>query len=127
MGKAQRTITVNVTPEQLYSVISDFKKYPEFLSEVKGIEVTGKSPSPEVTYDVDMKIKRIKYTLRMAEQPPLRVTWSLVKGEFMKGNDGAWELKADGTGKTVATYSIDLRLGALVPNSIEKAMAESAL
>jgi hypothetical protein len=50
----------------------------------------------------------------------------MVRGEMMKGNDGAWILKAVPEG-TEATYKIDLKLGALVPSMVERMLAEQSL
>jgi carbon monoxide dehydrogenase subunit G len=50
----------------------------------------------------------------------------MVRGEVMKGNDGAWVLKPVAEG-TEATYKIDLRLGALVPSMVERKLAEQSL
>lgn len=128
MAQATRKIVIDAPPETVMAVIADFAKYAEFLPEVKGTQLEKRGKDVEVTYDVDLKIKRIKYTLRHVQDSPLKTTWSLVKGEFMKGNDGSWTLAPLEDGKkTEATYLIELKLGALVPSSIEKALAEGSL
>ena len=45
----------------------------------------------------------------------------------MKGNEGHWSIAPTESGGTRATYSIELSLGALVPSSLEKALAEQGL
>lgn len=127
MAQASRSIVVNVSLEKFFKVISDYGKYPEFIPDIKALTVGKREGnSVEVTYEVDV-IKRIKYTLKHTEKSPSELTWSLVKGEMMKDNQGSWKLEADGEGKTRATYTIDLKLGALVPSSVEKALAEARL
>ena len=129
MAQASRTVTVNVTPEKFFEVIADYEKYPEFLPEVKKVVVgAGQGAAREVTYTIDIKAKHVSYTLKHTAEPPGILRWTMVKGEMMKGNDGAWTLKP-GTkaGTTDATYSIDLRLSALVPGFIERALAEQQL
>ena len=128
MAKAQRSITIDVTPEQLFDVISDYEKYPQFLPEVKSASVApGAGGSIEVTYKIDIKAKVISYTLKHTAERPHKLAWTMTKGEMMKGNDGTWTLKPNAAGGTDATYSIDLRLSALVPSFIEKALAEQQL
>ena len=81
-----------------------------------------------MTYRVDIKAKVITYTLKHTAERPSKLSWTMVKGEMMKGNDGAWTLKPGGQpGTTEATYSIDLKLSSLVPGFIEKALAEQSL
>lgn len=128
MAHAQKSIVIDVTPEQLFDVVVDYEKYPQFLPEVKSAKVTfGSGSIKEVTYSIDIKAKVISYTLKHTAEKPGKVSWSFVRGEMMKGNDGSWTLKPAPGGGTEATYSIDLKLSALVPSFIEKALAEQQL
>ena len=129
MAQASKSITINVPPERLFDVISDYERYPEFLPEVKQVKIEGgQGAIKEVTYRVDIKAKVITYTLKHTAERPSKLSWTMVKGEMMKGNDGAWTLKPGGQpGTTEATYSIDLKLSSLVPGFIEKALAEQSL
>ena len=127
MAQASRSITVNVAPEQLFDIIADYEKYPEFLPEVKKVKVeSAQGGVKDVTYTIDIKAKLISYTLRHTPKPPHELSWTMVRGEMMKGNDGAWVLKPV-AGGTEATYKIDLRLGALVPSMVERKLAEQSL
>ncbi len=128
MATATKSVTVNVPPEKLFEVITDYAKYAEFLPEVKSVKVDGGQGSiKEVTYTVDIKAKVITYTLKHTSEKPIKVTWTMIKGEMMKGNDGSWTLKPSANGGTEATYTIDLKLSSLVPGFIEKALAEQGL
>ena len=127
MAQASRSVTIDVPPEKLFDVIVDYEKYPEFLPEVKKVKVEfGSGNVKEVTYTVDIKAKVITYTLKHTARPPDQLAWTMVRGEMMKGNDGAWELRKVPQG-TEATYRIDLKLGALVPSMVERLLAEQSL
>ena len=127
MAKAERSIVISAPPEKVFEVVADYEKYPEFLPEVKKVKVDfGTGNVKEVTYTVDIKAKVITYTLKHTARPPGEIAWTMVKGEMMKGNDGAWILKAV-PGGTEATYKIDLKLGALVPSMVERMLAEQSL
>ena len=129
MAQATKSITINVPPEKLFDVIADYEKYPEFLPEVKKVKVdAGQGSIKEVTYTVDIKAKVINYTLKHTAERPTKLSWTMIKGEMMKGNDGTWVLKPGAQpGTTDATYTIDLKLSSLVPGFIEKALAEQSL
>ncbi len=122
MAQATRSVTVNVPPDKLFDVIVDYEK-------VKKVKVDGGQGSiKEVTYTVDIKAKVITYTLKHTAERPSKLSWTMIKGEMMKGNDGTWALKAGAQpGTTDATYTIDLKLSSLVPGFIEKALAEQSL
>jgi ribosome-associated toxin RatA of RatAB toxin-antitoxin module len=127
MAKAERSIVISAPPEKVFAVITDYEKYPEFLPEVKKVKVEfGAGNVKEVSYTVDVKAKVITYTLKHTARPPDELAWTMVRGEMMKGNDGAWILKPVPEG-TEATYKIDLKLGALVPSMVERMLAEQSL
>jgi ribosome-associated toxin RatA of RatAB toxin-antitoxin module len=127
MAKTERSVVIRASPEKVFEVISDFEKYPEFLPEVKKVKVeSAQGGIKDVTYTIDIKAKLISYTLRHTPKPPHELSWTMVRGEMMKGNDGAWVLKPVAEG-TEATYKIDLRLGALVPSMVERKLAEQSL
>ena len=127
MAGASRSIVINAPVEKVFKVIADYDRYAEFLPEVKRIRTSNRSGNQvDVHYEVDV-VKTIKYTLRMHEEPPHKVRWTFVEGEFMKDNQGSWVLEPADEGKTKATYTIEMKLGALVPNSIVKALVETNL
>ncbi len=127
MAEASRTIVIDAPIEKVFQTISDYDHYAEFLPEVKRIHTSDrKGNEVKVHYEVEV-MKTIRYTLKMQEHAPNRVQWTFVEGEVMKDNHGSWTLEEAGEGKTKATYSIEMKLGALVPNTIVKALVENSL
>jgi ribosome-associated toxin RatA of RatAB toxin-antitoxin module len=128
MASARKSVDIDVPLERFFEVLQDYARYPEFLPEVKAIRLGPRvGATVEVTYKLDVKLKVIEYTLQHVEKQPDRIDWHLVRGEFMKSNDGSWTLARLEGGGTTATYAIELNLGALVPHSLEKALAEQGL
>jgi ribosome-associated toxin RatA of RatAB toxin-antitoxin module len=98
-------------------VVWDFKRYPEFLKEVRSIDVKEIQENEcEVTFEIDL-IKRVKYTLRMKRKEN-SVEWTFVRGDMMKDNRGSWEVQDAGDGKTRVIYQVDIKFGLLVPGSV---------
>jgi ribosome-associated toxin RatA of RatAB toxin-antitoxin module len=127
MPGATRSIVINAPMERVFSVIADYAKYPEFLPEVKNVRTSRRQGTDlDVHYEVEV-LKKIRYTLRIKEEPPNRISWTFVEGELMRDNRGQWVLEAAGEGKTRATYSIEMKLGPLVPKSIVNALVDSSL
>lgn len=127
MAGASRTIVIDAPVEKVFKAVTDYDHYGDFLTEVKSVRTSNRTGNQvDVHYEVEV-MKKIKYTLRMKEEPPKKVTWSFVEGEFMKDNQGSWVLEPEGENKTKATYTVEMKLGALVPNSIVKALVETSL
>lgn len=126
MPGASRSILIDAPIETVFGIITDYEKYPEFLSEVKAIRVSERREGEAlVQYEVSV-LKTIRYTLKLTEEKPRRVSWSLVEGELMRENRGSWLLEPQGK-QTRATYSIEMTLGPLVPKAMVNALVDSSL
>jgi len=112
-------VLVAVTPEKFFEVIRDYDRYPEFVPTVKSCRARRGPAGVEVDYELDLGLKRIAYTLRLVEEPPHRVHWTLARGDWMKVSNGSWEL-SDAGGRTRAVYSVDIQIQKppLVPQSL---------
>ncbi len=126
MPGASRSILIDAPIETVFGIITDYEKYPEFLSEVKAVRVSERREGEAVVqYEVSI-LKTIRYTLKHKEEKPRRVSWSLVEGELMRENQGSWLLEPQGK-QTRATYSIEMTLGPLVPKAMVNALVDSSL
>jgi ribosome-associated toxin RatA of RatAB toxin-antitoxin module len=126
MPGATRSIVIAAPPEKVFDVISDYERYPEFLSQVKQVRTAQRAGNQvEVEYGIDL-VKR-HYTLRMVEERPRAIRWTFVRGEVMRDNKGGWTLEPTSDGKTTATYNIEVAVGALVPRAIVNALVDQSL
>jgi coenzyme Q-binding protein COQ10 len=118
-------VIVDAPIERLYDVIVDYARYPEFVPGIRGCRVVSTDPEKRVEYELDLGVKRLRYTLRHVEERPRKVTWSLVSGEMMKVSNGSWELTPDGE-KTRARYSVEVRIAKppLVPQVVVDKMSD---
>jgi len=119
MAMVSQEVLVNVGLDRFFAVVRDYDRYAEFVPTVKKCRSRRGAGSVEVDYELDLGIKTIAYTLRLVEEPPRKVTWSLVKGDWMKVSNGSWNLREEG-GKTRATYAVEIQIQKppLVPQSI---------
>lgn len=127
MAGATRTITINAPVEKVFDIITQYDRYAEFLPEVKKVSTSQRQGNTvQVHYEVDV-VKRIRYTIKVTEERPKRMSWTFVEGEVMKDNKGSWTLEPEGEGKTRATYNVEMALGALIPKTIINTLTESQL
>ena len=132
MAGVSRTVEVNVPIAEFFKVITDYKGYCDFIPEMKKVrEVRRTGNVVEMTYTIEVDAgvakKEISYTLKHTETAPGKMSWSMIKGDMMKSNDGGWELTAVGEGKTKAVYSIDIGFGMLVPKTVSNLLQERGL
>jgi coenzyme Q-binding protein COQ10 len=127
MPAAEQKIIINASPEQCFSIIIDYEKYPEFLSEMRSVSIERREEDfALVAFELDLMM-RVQYTLRLFEDRPNLVRWSLEYANIMKVNNGKWKLREVDKGVTEATYSLDLVLKGLVPKSVTTKLAVKTL
>ncbi len=127
MPAARQSIEVNVPPERLMALVTDFAAYPRFLPEMMESTVLRHEGDVWVVRFAVRVVRRLEYTLRLHKESPTRLRWTLVEGAF-KGNDGGWDLTPLADGKrTRADYHIDLEIGMFVPGSVLKTLIETSL
>jgi ribosome-associated toxin RatA of RatAB toxin-antitoxin module len=127
MPAARTEIEIDATPEQVMAVIVDFPAYSRFLPEIEESTVLS---AGDGTWDVQFAVKivrRFQYTLRLVQESPTRMRWSMLEGSF-KVNKGGWELiPLDDGERTRAVYTIDLQVGMFVPGNILRSLVERSL
>ena len=127
MSQAQQSIDIDCPAEHFYKVLTDFEKHKDFVSDLLDVQVLEhKGESYKVKYKIKM-IKDVEYELEHTGTPGKSVQWRLIRGQFMKINQGAWEIQELGPDKIRVTYTIELKLSALVPASITTQLARMGL
>ncbi len=119
MAAVTKEIVFDRAADQVFDVLTDYARYPEFVPGIKACRVLAVKGERQVEYELDLGLKRIKYVLRHVETRPTRITWSLVSGEMMKVSSGEWALAAEG-GVTRARYTVDIQISKppLIPQSV---------
>ncbi|MCB9743031.1 MAG: SRPBCC family protein [Alphaproteobacteria bacterium] len=130
--KAHHELEMNVSPERLMSVITDFEAYPSFIDTLRSAQVRAREErSWEVAFVAHI-IRDLPYTLRLTQHGPdpegvLELRWSLIEGIF-KGNSGRWRLTPlDGGARCHARYELDVQAGVHVPRTIVNTLVTRSL
>lgn len=121
MAEAQTTKLFNCTPEEFYQIVSDYEKYPEFLSEVKDTKILKSEGGKKLVEFQVSVIKDFSYKLWISEEPNKKISWVFDSGDIFKVSNGHWILE-DEAGKTRATYWVEAKFNMFVPGPIAKAL-----
>jgi ribosome-associated toxin RatA of RatAB toxin-antitoxin module len=128
------SIDIAAPPEQVMAVIADFAAYPEWADQVKTVEIVepGEGDRPrQVRFTMDAGPIKDTYTLDYIWAPDGRsVSWTLVKGQMQRAQDGSYVLFDDG-GTTTVTYSLSVDLSipmiGMLRRKAEKVIIDTAL
>lgn len=127
MPTTEQTVVINAPIDRVFDVIVDYERYPEFLPEMKHVEIISRHDGVSVvSFELEI-IMRLGYTLRLQEDRPHAVTWSLDNAKMMAANDGAWRLEALGDEQTRATYGLEVKLRGLIPKSVSTRLVGTTL
>ena len=126
---AEHTEVLDASPERCFDTVAAFETYPEWMpayTEVKVLERDAEGRPLLVEYNLDAKIKQVRYVLRHSLQRPTSIGWDYVQGDA-RSVDGGWEFADAGEGRTRATHRVSFDVGGFVPGSVKKALAEQAV
>lgn len=128
------SIDIDAAADQVMAVIADFRAYPEWADQVKSVEIVepgdGERPR-QVRFTMDAGPIKDTYTLDYDWAPDGRsVSWTLVKGQMQRAQDGSYVLSDDG-GTTTVTYSLAVELSipmiGMLRRKAEKVIIDTAL
>lgn len=120
---AEHSAVVAASPQECFDAICDFASYPEWQGPVRSVEVRDDST---VAFEVDAKIRTIRYVLRYHFDPPARIWWDYVEGDA-KSVTGEYRFEDLGDGTTRATYALDIDPGGFVPGPVKKVLRDQVM
>lgn len=117
------------TPEEAFAVLTDYEHLPDWQGPLRRCEVLSRDADGlgrEVRYVVDVKVRRVTYTLLHSYERPRRIGSEYVEGDF-GCFEGGWRLDPHGEGSTTAGLSLRIDPGLPLPGRILRMMHERVL
>ena len=119
--------TLPYSPDQLFDLVADVKRYPEFLPWVAATRIRSDSETLMIA-DLAVGFKSLKetFTSRVTKQRPRKILVEYVEGplKYLK-ND--WEFEPDGRGGTRLGFCVDFAFKSRVFEAIAGQMFDRAL
>jgi uncharacterized membrane protein len=115
--RAERQIIIEATPQQCFEAAVDYETFPDWQRAVRSCSVLTRDRSDRgerVEFEIDAKLRTIRYTLDYSYEEPHLVAWRYVDGD-VRDVDGELVLEDTGDGTTLATYSLRIDAGAWLP------------
>lgn len=127
MPEATRTETWDAPIEKIYELIINYENYPTFVDGCSSVEVLDFSESgARVEMGLNL-IKKFKYILSLKHERPHHVSWTFESGDIFKKNNGSWNLKDLGDGKTEVTYGLEVEVKGFAPKSLVNTLTSKNL
>jgi ribosome-associated toxin RatA of RatAB toxin-antitoxin module len=120
---------IAASPEDCYAALTDFERLPEWQGAVRRAEVLERDDEGRglvVEYEVDAKVRTVRYTLRQINEPPHRLGCEYLGGDF-RDFSGEWRFTAIGGGRTRAELELRIDPGRFVPGPLRGAISDAVM
>jgi Polyketide cyclase / dehydrase and lipid transport len=128
-GEQTHTVEIEATLDDCVSVLLDFERYPAWSSPITSARVIVRDEQgrgSEVEFELDMKLRTVRYVLRYSYDLPAKATWCLAEGD-VRAVEGAYEFETIGSGHVRATCRQAVDLGFWVPGPLRRVLERQAL
>jgi ribosome-associated toxin RatA of RatAB toxin-antitoxin module len=121
------SIDVDASAAELMAIVCDLEAYPEWVSDVKGVEIherdaDGRPLSSTMTVDVTIKV--VTYTLDYEYDGDDRMSWASRPGGDIKRIEGSYTFEMTDDGGTNVVYDLAIDPGFPVPGFLLKRAAK---
>jgi hypothetical protein len=131
--QSTQSIDIDAPAADVMAVIADFPAYPQWVAAAKQVEVleTGEDGrARQVHFVLDAGAVKDDYVLDYTWEGDRKVSWTLVKGQMQKRQEGSYTL-GESDGRTEVTYRITIDLSipmlGLIKRKAEKVILDTAL
>jgi carbon monoxide dehydrogenase subunit G len=131
--QSTQSIVIDAPAADVMAVIADFPSYPQWVAAAKKVEVeeTGDDGrARRVHFVLDAGAVKDDYVLEYTWEGDRQVSWTLVKGQMQKRQEGSYTLE-ETDGGTEVTYRIAIDLSipmlGMIKRKAEKVILDTAL
>ncbi|MGH2811484.1 MAG: SRPBCC family protein [Actinomycetota bacterium] len=114
------SIDIDGSPDEIIDAVTDIEAYPDWapaFKYAKVLEEDGEGRPVRAEFEVDARIKVVRYTLAYSYTPN-KISWNLVEGD-PKEITGSYTLEPK-DGATEVTYEYSIDAGFPVPGFLKK-------
>lgn len=104
-----RSGQIRATPEELFAVLTDYEKYPDWSPDVVAAAVLVREGDIVVAEFQSPFLMDGKYILEFVHTRPSSIAYRQVDQHDSRGLQGTWKLSASANGVTVATGEMEFR------------------
>ena len=124
-----RVEEIGATPQVCFDALTDYERLPEWQGAVKEariLERDRRGRGSIVAYEVDARVKTVRYRLRQVYDEPRRVASRYLDGDF-RDFAGEWRFEPRDDGGTHAELDLRIDPGRFVPGPLRSAIADAVM
>jgi ribosome-associated toxin RatA of RatAB toxin-antitoxin module len=120
---------VDATPQACFDAMTDYERLPEWQGAVRSVEVHERDKRGRgrvVEYEVDARVRHVRYRLRQIYDEPHRIASEYLGGDF-RDFAGEWRFIALGERRTRAVLDLRIDPGRFVPGPVRNVIADAVM
>src|SRR4051794_32488905 len=124
-----QTAEINAPPQACFDAMTDFERLPEWQGAVRRVDVLERDDHGRgsvVEFEVDARVKRVRYRLRQVYEEPHRIASEYLGGDFREFA-GEWRFVGLDGGRTRAELDLHIDPGRFVPGPLRGVIADAVM
>jgi len=120
---------INAGPQTCFDALTDYERLPEWQGAVKCARIIERDEHGRgsiVEYEVDARLKTVRYRLRQIYDEPRRVASEYLGGDF-RDFAGEWRFEPRDDGGTHAELDLRIDPGRFIPRPLRSAIADAVM
>jgi ribosome-associated toxin RatA of RatAB toxin-antitoxin module len=123
------TAEIAAPPERCFALLTDYERLPSWQGAVRAarvLERDDRGRGAVVEYEVDAKVRTVRYRLRQIYDEPRRLASEYLGGDF-RDFSGEWRLEPAGDDRTHVELDLSVDPGRFVPGPLRGAIADAVM
>jgi ribosome-associated toxin RatA of RatAB toxin-antitoxin module len=124
-----QTAEIEATPQQCFDLLTDYERLPEWQGAVRSasiLERDAQGRGAVVEYEVDARVKTVRYRLRQVYDEPARLASEYLGGDF-RDFSGEWRFVALDERRTRVELDLRIDPGRFVPAPVRGVIADAVM
>jgi ribosome-associated toxin RatA of RatAB toxin-antitoxin module len=124
-----QTAEIDATPQQCFDLLTDYERLPEWQGAVRSasiLERDAQGRGAVVEYEVDARVKTVRYRLRQVYDEPARLASEYLGGDF-RDFSGEWRFVALDARRTRVELDLRIDPGRFVPGPVRGVIADAVM
>jgi ribosome-associated toxin RatA of RatAB toxin-antitoxin module len=124
-----QTAEIAAPPERCYGLLIDYERLPSWQGAVRAARVLERDEQGRgsvVEFEVDAKVKTVRYRLRQVHDEPRRLASEYLGGDF-RDFSGEWRFEPIGDGRTRVELDLRIDPGRFVPGPVRHAISDAVM